>query len=156
MLFWNFLLFPWSSRCWQFDLWFLCLSKTSLSIRKFMVHVLLKPGLENFEHYFTSVWYGWNCAVVIAAIPPYIHIYYILGIVLSTLYGLSHLILRIILWGTYYYYFFFNIENETEVYVVQETFASQVRLRTRSQPRIARSKAHLLTNTPGSFSLIKI
>jgi len=27
-------------------------SKTSL---KFMVHVLLKPGLENFEHYFTSV-----------------------------------------------------------------------------------------------------
>ena len=30
-------------------------SKTSLNIRKFMVHVLLKPGLENFEHYFTSV-----------------------------------------------------------------------------------------------------
>ena len=30
-------------------------SKTSLSIRKFTVHVLLKPGLENFEHYFTSV-----------------------------------------------------------------------------------------------------
>ena len=32
-------------------------SKTSLNIRKFMVHVLLKPGLENFEHYFTSVCY---------------------------------------------------------------------------------------------------
>ena len=30
-------------------------SKTSLKIWKFMVHVLLKPGLENFEHYFTSV-----------------------------------------------------------------------------------------------------
>ena len=30
-------------------------SKTSLYIWKFMVHVLLKPGLENFEHYFTSV-----------------------------------------------------------------------------------------------------
>ena len=30
-------------------------SKTSLHIWKFMVHVLLKPGLENFEHYFTSV-----------------------------------------------------------------------------------------------------
>ena len=29
-------------------------SKTSLNIWKFMVHVLLKPGLENFEHYFTS------------------------------------------------------------------------------------------------------
>ena len=30
-------------------------SKTSLSIWKFMVQVLLKPGLENFEHYLTSV-----------------------------------------------------------------------------------------------------
>ena len=30
-------------------------SKTSLNIWKFKVHVLLKPGLENFEHYFTSV-----------------------------------------------------------------------------------------------------
>ena len=29
--------------------------KTSLNIWKFMVHVLMKPGLENFEHYFTSV-----------------------------------------------------------------------------------------------------
>ena len=30
-------------------------SKTSLNISKFMVHILLKPGLENFEHYFTSM-----------------------------------------------------------------------------------------------------
>ena len=30
-------------------------SKTSLNIWKFMVHVSLKPGLENFEHYFTSM-----------------------------------------------------------------------------------------------------
>ena len=30
-------------------------SKTSLNIWKFMVHVSLKPGLENFERYFTSV-----------------------------------------------------------------------------------------------------
>ena len=30
-------------------------SKTSLNIWKFTVHVLLKPGLGNFEHYFTSV-----------------------------------------------------------------------------------------------------
>ena len=29
--------------------------KTRLNIRKFTVHVLLKPGLENFEHYFTSM-----------------------------------------------------------------------------------------------------
>ena len=31
-------------------------SKTSLNIWKFSVHILLKPGLENFEHYFTSMW----------------------------------------------------------------------------------------------------
>ena len=30
-------------------------SKSSLNIWKFKVHVLLKPGLENFEHYFASV-----------------------------------------------------------------------------------------------------
>ena len=39
-------------------------SKTSLNIRKFTVHVLLKPGLENFEHYFTSMWDECNCVVV--------------------------------------------------------------------------------------------
>ena len=30
-------------------------SKSSLNIWKFTVHVLLKPGLENFEHYFASM-----------------------------------------------------------------------------------------------------
>ena len=39
-------------------------SKTSLNIWKFTFHVLLKPGLENFEHYFTSMWDECNCAVV--------------------------------------------------------------------------------------------
>ena len=39
-------------------------SKTSLNIWKFTVHVLLKPGLENVEHYFTSMWDECNCAVV--------------------------------------------------------------------------------------------
>ena len=39
-------------------------SKTSLDNWKFMVHILLKPGLENFEHYFASVWDEYNCAVV--------------------------------------------------------------------------------------------
>ena len=39
-------------------------SKTSLNIWEFMVHVLLKPFLENFKHYFTSVWDECNCAVV--------------------------------------------------------------------------------------------
>ena len=45
---------------------FSAFSKTSLNIWKFMVHVLLKPGLENFEHYFPSVWDECNCAVVSA------------------------------------------------------------------------------------------
>ena len=39
-------------------------SKTSLNIWKFMFQVLLKPGLENFELYFTSVWDECNCVVV--------------------------------------------------------------------------------------------
>ena len=39
-------------------------SKTSLNIRKFTVHMLLKSGLENFEHYFARVWDECNCAVV--------------------------------------------------------------------------------------------
>ena len=30
-------------------------TKSSLNIWKLMVHVLLKPGLENFEHYFANV-----------------------------------------------------------------------------------------------------
>ena len=34
---------------------FSAFSKTSLNTWKFTVHVLLKPGLENFEHYFTSM-----------------------------------------------------------------------------------------------------
>ena len=40
------------------------LSKTSLNIWKFTIHVLLKPGLENFEHYFAGVWDKCNCVVV--------------------------------------------------------------------------------------------
>ena len=39
-------------------------SKTSLNIWKFTVHILLKPGLENFEHYFASLWDVCNCVVV--------------------------------------------------------------------------------------------
>ena len=38
-------------------------SKTSLNIWKFTVHLLLKPGLQNFEHYFTSVWDECNYVV---------------------------------------------------------------------------------------------
>ena len=39
-------------------------SKTRLNIWKFMVHVLLKPSLKNFEHYFASMWSKPNCPVV--------------------------------------------------------------------------------------------
>ena len=39
-------------------------SKSSLNIWKFLVYVLLKPGLENFEHYFASMWNECNCALV--------------------------------------------------------------------------------------------
>ena len=39
-------------------------SKASLNIWKFTVHVLLKPGLESFEHYFTSMGDECNCEVV--------------------------------------------------------------------------------------------
>ena len=41
---------------------FSAFSKTSLNIWKFMVHILVKPGLENFEHNFASNEY--NCAIV--------------------------------------------------------------------------------------------
>ena len=39
-------------------------SKSSLNIWNFTVHVLLKPGLENFEHCFASVWVECNCVIV--------------------------------------------------------------------------------------------
>ena len=39
-------------------------SKSSLNIWKFLVHVLLKPSLENFERYFATVWDKCHCVVV--------------------------------------------------------------------------------------------
>ena len=39
-------------------------SKSSLNILKFLVYILLKPGLENFEHFLASRWNECNCAVV--------------------------------------------------------------------------------------------
>ena len=39
-------------------------SKSSLNIWKFSVHILLKPSVENFEHYFLSLWDECNCALV--------------------------------------------------------------------------------------------
>ena len=40
-------------------------SKSSLNIWNFMVHVLMKSGLENFEHYFTTVWDKLSSLVVL-------------------------------------------------------------------------------------------
>ena len=39
-------------------------SKSSLNVWKFTAHVLLKPGLEDFEHYFASMWDEFNFVVV--------------------------------------------------------------------------------------------
>ena len=39
-------------------------SISSLNIWKFMVHILLKTGLENFERYFASIWDDCSCLVV--------------------------------------------------------------------------------------------
>ena len=39
-------------------------SKSRLNLWKFSVHVLLKPRLENFEHYFASMWDECNCAII--------------------------------------------------------------------------------------------
>ena len=39
-------------------------SKSSLNIWNFAVHILLKLGLENFEHYFASVWDECRCGII--------------------------------------------------------------------------------------------
>ena len=49
------LLFLLSSGCWQFDLWFSAFSKPSLYMWKFLVHVLLKTSLKDFEHYLANM-----------------------------------------------------------------------------------------------------
>ena len=65
-------MFFWNSLCLFYDLMDVgnlisgssAFSKSSLNTWKLTVHVLLKPGFKNFEHYSTSVWYEWNCEVV--------------------------------------------------------------------------------------------
>ena len=58
------LLFLCSSKCWQFDLWFLCLFKRSLYIWQFLIQVLLKPSLKDFEHNFDGMWSEPSCMIV--------------------------------------------------------------------------------------------
>ena len=65
MFFWNSLSFSMFQQ--MLAIWFSgspAFSKFSLNIWKFSVHILLKPGLENFEHYFAGMWDKCNCAVV--------------------------------------------------------------------------------------------
>ena len=49
---------------WATELNSCIFSKSSLYIWKFLVHVLLKPSLKGFEHYFASMWNKRNCVVV--------------------------------------------------------------------------------------------
>ena len=51
-----------ANRCWQFDLWFLCLFYTQ--IVHLEVHIVLKSSLKDFEHYLASMWNKCNCAAV--------------------------------------------------------------------------------------------
>ena len=55
------LIFLWSNGCWQFDVWFLCLQLEHLEV---LGSCTLEAWLENFEHYFASLWDACNCAVV--------------------------------------------------------------------------------------------
>ena len=58
------LLFLWTKRCWQFDLWFLCLFEIQLEHLKVHGSHAVKPHVENFEQYFADVWDECNCARV--------------------------------------------------------------------------------------------
>ena len=62
MFFWNSL--SWSIKCWQFDLWFLCLFYNQLEHLEVHCSHIAEVWLGEFEHYFTSVWDECNCAVV--------------------------------------------------------------------------------------------
>ena len=46
-------------------------SKSSLNKWKFMIHVLLKPGLENFKHYLASMWDECNCVFEHSLVLPF-------------------------------------------------------------------------------------
>ena len=64
VFFWNSLAFHMIQQMlaiWSVSSAFL---KSSLNIWKFSVCTLLKPSLENFEHYFARMWNDWNCIVV--------------------------------------------------------------------------------------------
>ena len=65
MFFWNSLPFSMIQRMlaiWSLGSFAFC--KSSLNTWEFLAHVLLKPSLEDFEHYFASIWNEPDCAVL--------------------------------------------------------------------------------------------
>ena len=50
-------------------------AKTNLNIWKFTVHILLNPGLENFEHYFASMWDEYNYVIAFLNIVLLFHLF---------------------------------------------------------------------------------
>ena len=61
MFFWNSRFFDDPSDVGNLIFASYAFSKSNVNIWKFMVHVLLKPGLEYFEHYFAGIWDEWAC-----------------------------------------------------------------------------------------------
>ena len=65
-------MFSWDSSAFSMIQWMLAIwslvpppfLNPAWTSEKFTVHILLKPGLENFEHFFASVWDECNCVVV--------------------------------------------------------------------------------------------
>ena len=45
-------------------IWFLCISQSNLFIWKFLVHILLKPSLKDFQRYLASMWSECKCMLV--------------------------------------------------------------------------------------------
>ena len=58
------LLFPWSSGCWQLDLWFLCLFENQLEHLEVQGSRIAEAWLGEFWAFFTSMWNECNCAIV--------------------------------------------------------------------------------------------
>ena len=63
-IFLELLLFQWSSKCWQFDLWFFCLFENQLEHQEVHGSRIAEASLGEYWTYFTSMWDKYNCVVV--------------------------------------------------------------------------------------------